>query len=44
MLLNDYIVDIEKPDGIGSHTFIVDELSGLLLQPSIFFIEDLRSL
>ena len=27
MLLNDDIVDIEKPDGICSPTFVVDELT-----------------
>ena len=35
MLLNDNIVDIEKPDGICSATFVVDEFSGLFLHPSI---------
>ena len=29
MLLNEGIVDIEKPDGICSLTFVVDEFSGL---------------
>ena len=48
MLLN--IVDIEKSDEICSPTFVVDQLSGLFLHPSIFtsifilpFIKDLRS-
>ena len=36
MLLNEYIVDIEKPDGICSLTFAVDEFSGLFLHPSVF--------
>ena len=39
MLLNDNIVDIEKPDGVCSPTFVVDEFSKLFLHPSIFFIE-----
>ena len=38
MLLNDDIGDIEKPDGICSPTFVVDEFSGLLLYPSIVSI------
>ena len=29
--LNDDIVDIEKPDGICSLTFVVDDFSGLFL-------------
>ena len=33
------IVDIEKPDGICSPTFIVDEFLGLSLHPSIFSIK-----
>ena len=36
MLLNENIVDIEKPDGICLFTFVVDEFSGLFLRPSIF--------
>ena len=36
MLLNKDIVDIEKPDGIRSFTFAVDEFSELFLHPSIF--------
>ena len=43
MLLNDDIVDIEKPDGICSPTFVVDEFSGLFLHPSIFSIKHSRS-
>ena len=39
MFLNDDIVDIEKPDGICSPTFGVDEFSKLFLQLSIFFIK-----
>ena len=29
MILNDDIVDIEKPDVISSPTFVIDEYSGL---------------
>ena len=43
MLLNDDIVDIEKPDGICLLTFVVDEFSGLFLHPSIFSIKHSRS-
>ena len=43
MLLNDHIVDIEKPDGICSPSFVVDEFSGLFLHPSIFFMKYSRS-
>ena len=43
MSLNDNIVDIEKPDGIYLHTFVVNEFSGLLLHPSIFSIKHSRS-
>ena len=35
MLLNENIVNIDKPDGICSLTFVVDEFSGLFLHPSI---------
>ena len=38
MLLNDDIVDIEKPDGLCLPTFVVDECSGLFLHTSIFSI------
>ena len=38
MLLNEDIVDIEKPDGICSLTFDVDGFLGLFLHPSIFSI------
>ena len=38
MLLKEDIVDIEKPEGIFSLTFDVDEFSGLFLHPSIFSI------
>ena len=43
MLLNDDIVDIEKPDGICSLTFVEDEFSGLFLHPSIFPVIHSRS-
>ena len=39
MLLDDDIVDIEKPDGICSLTFVVDQISGLFLHPSNFSIK-----
>ena len=38
MILNYDILDIEKPDGICSLTFVVNKFSGLLLHPSIFCI------
>ena len=43
MILNDDIVDIEKPDETHSPTFIVNEFSGLFLEPSIFPIKHSRS-
>ena len=43
MLLNDDAVDIEKPYGICSLTFVVNEFSGLYLHPSIFSIKRSRS-
>ena len=36
MLLNEDVVDIEKPVGISSLTFVADEFSWLFLHPSIF--------
>ena len=39
MLLNDDIVDIEKPDGICSLTFAVDKFSGSFLHALIFSIK-----
>ena len=36
MVLNGDIVDIEKPDGICLHTFVVNAFSGLFVQSSIF--------
>ena len=39
MILNDDIVDIEKPDAVTySLTFVVDEFSGSFLHLSIFSI------
>ena len=43
MLLNEDILDIEKPDGICWLTFAVEEFSGLFLHPSIFSIIHSRS-
>ena len=42
MVLNDDIVDIEKPDGIFSLTFVVNEFLGLFLHPLIFSIKHSR--
>ena len=39
MLLNEDIVDIEKPDGIYSLTFVANEYSGLFLHPLIFSVK-----
>ena len=41
MSSNGNIVDIEKPDGICSHTFVVDYFPGLFLYP--FSMKDLSS-
>ena len=43
MLLNDDMVDIEKPDRICLPTFVVYEFSGLFLHSSIFSIKHSRS-
>ena len=43
MLLNEEIVDIEKPDGICSHTFVADEILRLFSHLSIFSIIHSRS-
>ena len=43
MVLNEDIVDTEKPDGTCLLTFVVDEISGLFLHPSTFFIIHSRS-
>ena len=42
ILLNDDIVDIEKPDGTCLPTFFVNEFSGLFLHPTIFTVEHSR--
>ena len=39
MLLNDDIVDFEKPDGICSSTFVANEFWELFLHPSFFSIK-----
>ena len=39
MVLNDGLVDIEKSNVIFSPTFVVNEFSGLFLNPSIFSIK-----
>ena len=41
--LHGNILDIEKPDGICSPTFVADEFLGLSLHPSIFSIKYSRS-
>ena len=43
MLLNDDIVEIEKPDEISFLTFVVNEFSRLFLHQSIFSIKNSRS-
>ena len=43
MLLNEDVVDIGKPDGIYSLTFVVDKCSALFLHPAIFCIKHSRS-
>ena len=43
MLLKEDIADTEKPDGVCSLTFVVDEFSGLFLHPSILSIIHSRS-
>ena len=42
-LLNGNIVDIVKPDGICSLTFVVAKCSWLFLHPSVFAIKHWRS-
>ena len=44
MLLNEDIIDIEKLDGIGLLTFVVDEFSGLFSHPSIFSVIYIQNL
>ena len=41
--MHDNIADIEKPDGICSPTFIVDEFQNYFLDPSVFSIKHLKS-
>ena len=43
MLLNDDIVDTEKPYRICLPNFVVNEFSGLFLHLSVFFIKHSRS-
>ena len=43
MLLEEDILDIEKPDEICSLTFVVDEFSELFLHPPIFSMIHSRS-
>ena len=43
MLLNDDVVEIEKPDEISFLTFVVNEFSRLFLHQSIFSIKNSRS-
>ena len=43
MLLNDNVVELEKPTGICSATFAVLEFSGLFLRRSRFSIKYSRS-
>ena len=43
MILNDNVVDIEKPDGICSPTFVVDRFSALFSYSSIFSTKHSRS-
>ena len=40
MLLKEDIIDIEKPDGICSLTFVMGKFSGLFLHPSIFLLKN----
>ena len=39
MLLIEDIVDIKKPDGICSLTFVEDKISGLFLHPPVFSVK-----
>ena len=43
VLLNDDIVDIEKPKGICSSAFVLDEVLGLFSHTSIFSFKHSRS-
>ena len=42
MLLNDDIIDTEKPNGLCPSTFVVNEFSGIFLHPSVFSITHSR--
>ena len=42
-LLNEDILDIEKPDEECLPTFVVDEFSGLFLHSSHFYIKNSRA-
>ena len=42
MLLKEDILDIKKPDGLCSLTFVVNGFSGLFLHRSIFSVIHLR--
>ena len=43
MFLNEDIAKIEKPNGISSIAFVVDEFLGLFFHPSIFCVTHSRS-
>ena len=43
MILNEDIIDIKKPDGLCSLTFVVDAFSGLFLHLPIFSVTHSRS-
>ena len=42
MLLKEHIVDIEKPDGLCSLTFVVDELPRIIFTPVSLFYYTLK--
>ena len=42
--LIDNIADIERPDEIFLSTFVLDNISGLFLQPSIFLLKSQKEL
>ena len=42
MVLNDNIVEIEKPDELCSATFVVDNFSGSFLYPYTFLTKNSR--
>ena len=43
MPVSDNIGGIEKPDGVCSSNFVVDEFWGLFLHPSVFSIKHSKS-